>query len=74
MDATDRPLADLIVGQSEERRLEMEDVAAEIMETFDCDDEQILIELTGMYAGATGLQPMRWEVEEAVRSVLAAQA
>ena len=69
----DRPLADLIVGRSEERRREMEEVAAGIMETFDCDDERVLVELTGMYAGATGLKPLRWEVEQAVRSVLGRQ-
>jgi len=73
VDSADIALADLIAGQSEERRQEMEEVAAGIMDTFDCDDEQILVELTGIYAGATGLQPMRWEVEEAVRSVLGPQ-
>ena len=51
----------------------MDEVASGIVETFDCDDEQILIELTGIYAGATGLQPMRWEIEGAVRSVLGPQ-
>ena len=74
VDPADTALADLIAGQSEERRLEMEEVAAGIMETFGCDDEQILIELTGIFAGATGMEPMRWEVEEAVRAALAAQA
>ena len=33
----------------------MEEVAAAMMASFGCDDEDMLIELTGTYAGATGV-------------------